>query len=336
MRAWPIFCALFLGATHAWGVEPFRLEVDGEMPDGCPAAEALRGQIEKRLGAGVLAEDAARRVRADLRRSGDALTGTVTLVAPDGRPAGARTLRAAPGECGELVQAMALAISIAADPLQALAPPEPPAVPVDPPPPEPPPLALAAPPEAPPPPEPPPLALAPPLGPAVPPAAAPPETLDLYLALGGAVSIGTAPALAPGLTLEIGTRGDWWSVAAEARGDLPSGAQVAGGEVRASLLAGTLAPCVHAGPWAACALATAGVLRGEGVDLADARRVDAPYLAGGVRGAAEWPLTEALGLRFWADARAPLTRVTLRVDEDVAWKSPAISMGFGFGLTGRL
>jgi hypothetical protein len=326
MRVWPIFCALLLGAASAGAVEPIRLEVAGDVPDGCPGAEALRAQVEKRLGAGALAGDAARAVRADIRRTDGALTGTVTLVAPDGRAAGERTLRAAPGECGELVKAMALAISIAADPLQALAEPEP--EPPAPPPPEPPPLPVP-----PPPPEPPPLAMQAPVPPAPP---APDLEFDVVLALGGAVSLGTAPSMAPGVTLELGARRDWWSVAAEARGDLPAGTDVAGGKVRATLLAGTLIPCAHAGPWAACALASAGVVRGEGVDLADARRVDAPYFAGGVRGAAEWPLSDALGLRFWADLRAPLGRITLRVDDDVAWKSPRISTGFGIGVTGRL
>jgi hypothetical protein len=326
MRAWPIVCALVLSAARASAVEPIRLEVDAEMPEGCPGAEALRAQVERRLGPGTLDDGAARGVRAGIRRTDGALTGTVTLVAADGRVAGERRLEAAPGECGELVKAMALAISIAADPLQALAP-EPP----EPPPPEPPPAV-----EPPPPPEPPPLTLAAPPIPDVPAPSPAPPGLDLVVALGGAVSLGTAPALAPGLTLEVGARSGWWSVAAEARGDLPAGEEVAGGEVRATLLAGTLVPCAHAGPWAACALATAGLLRGEGVDFEDTFRVDAPYLAGGLRGLAEWPLNEALGLRFWADLRAPITRVTLRVDDDVVWKSPRISTGFGFGVTGRL
>jgi hypothetical protein len=327
----------------ALAVEPLRLDV-GPLPAGCPD---VRAQVVARLGAAALADDAARTVRVQVRRERGRLRGVIALGGAE------RVIEARSGDCGELVQAIALAISIAADPLQLEAPLAPPPVAESPPPGPPPSVAgppspsvaesPGRPPEPTPPPapeplptpEPPPLAAPARVAASVAEPPSPPPGPDLTVALGAAVSRGTAPAAAPGFTLEAGARWPAFSLGLEGRADLPVTTAASTGELRTALWAATLVPCLHAGPFAGCALATGGVVRAAGRDLADARRVSAPYVAAGARAAAEWPATSALGLRLWVDARVPFGDVTLRVDDDVAWRRPRLAVGAGLAVVGR-
>lgn len=118
------------------------------------------------------------------------------------------------------------------------------------------------------------------------------------------------------------------SLTLEGRIDLPGAATaVAGGTVDASILAGTLAPCLHI-PRAllvACALGSAGVIQGRGRGVSVPRKQTTTYAAAGARLGVEVPIVGPLSLGVHGDLLANLTRTTLRLDGTEAWSSPPIA-----------
>ena len=91
-------------------------------------------------------------------------------------------------------------------------------------------------------------------------------------------------------------------------------------------------PCARQGVVAACALFTAGLLRGSGDGLADAHSTNLFYMALGLRLSVSIPLTSALALTVHGEATAPLTEDKLRVDEQTVWTSPHVAVALGLGL----
>jgi hypothetical protein len=293
----------------------------------CPDESALRHAVAERVGYDPFFPHAPLTVVAEMSRSGDDLVARVHLVDGDSNALGTRELRSSQRDCAELFRALALAISIAIDP-QVNASPAPNAGP---------PPATPAPRDA-------------PLKSAESPAAIAPASTDdrvatdatdaptpsspatYALSLGGASSFGMAPSTNVGGALGLEVRSGPWSVALEARADLPASARVDGGTVSASQVSGALIPCGHFRALFGCALGALGRFEGTGSDVSQPSRASALYAVAGVRLGAEVALVDRLWLRVHADALANLNRPTLRLDGADRWSAPLLGASVGGAL----
>ena len=292
----------------------------------CPDEDELRNLVSARLGYDPFRDHAPSTVVAAITRVGRSLHARVELRDANSALTGARDLSSNTTNCTELASAVALAISIAIDPLQLTRPsPPPPAIPSPPPP------------LAPPPPEPPRRIVIEQLPP--PPAPPPPRALHFHAAAGLLGTLGAGPAPGLGVTLQAGFRTGPFSLAIEGRADLPSSFATgpATGSVESGLLLGGLSPCYHQWWLSLCALGYAGVLRGASTGITRPARDASFYAAAGGRAAIEIPLWRALALRVHADLLAPLTRISLDVNHGTAtlWSTPAISGALGLGAAGQ-
>jgi hypothetical protein len=299
----PILIGLLAGASppSPLPTADLRYEVDREVR-GCPDELQLRTEVNRRLGYAALEVPSSPSVRVILarivRREGG-LVGTVSIRAPDGSEDGQRTMTAADGDCATLVAALALAISIALDAMAAVAPPAPP-----PPPPSRPPPALEPPPATEPPPPPP-----------------PPGALFAGAAV--AAGWGMVPGVSPGLVLRAGGRLAQASLALEIRGDLPfrlEPLQRSPGQV----VSGTLAGCLHPGPWAACVAASGGaaILGAVGV---------VPLGSAGARLQYEHAIGERLVLHGALDLHLTVLRVRFVSGGANLWAPPPVSLSAQLG-----
>lgn len=296
--------ALF-GLTGATGFEPARLEYAPPASiEACPSPDELRDAVSARLGYVVWRPDAARVVSVDIRAKRGGVAAVVRIHDPAGAT-GERALQAP--SCPALAASVALAISIAIDPLSTGRPPPPkapaPAAIPAPPKPEP---ALSSPPE-------------PPAGP----------SLRVFGAVGVNAAFLAAPGVAPGARLQLGGRLGKLSLALEGRADLPTGRQVAaGGRVTSALLSVGLSPCWHVEPFAGCLIGAAGVLRADAEGLAQAQKGSAFHALVGARVAADWSMHRAVALRAQAEVGAVLTRIEI-VDSQTGaayWTTPPITL----------
>jgi hypothetical protein len=102
--------------TRAQDVPHARLRYD-RGSDSCPDEAALRDAVSARLGYVPFADDAALVIEATIRRTGRGFRGELRVLAADGTLRGERSVASADGDCDELGRALALAISVAIDPL---------------------------------------------------------------------------------------------------------------------------------------------------------------------------------------------------------------------------
>ncbi len=158
----------------------------------------------------------------------------------------------------------------------------------------------------------------------------------LEAGLGGLASVGAEPGLSAGAVLAISLRTVTWSLGLEGRVDLPAAIEVGRGGIRASIAAGTLAPCLRSGRFGACALLTAGALHSSGYDLPNSREATTPYAAVGPRVLLDARFQEAFAFRFHAEVQAPLTRTTLLVGGGELWSTPPLVGALGLSLVGSL
>lgn len=119
------FCvAAALAATPAWANGgSFSLDVSvRDAGEPCPDAARVRDGVTRRLGRSVWNNDGPGRVAVTVTRQAQSLRARVALDNPDGSPPTTRVLEAPLGECAQLLDAAALSISIAVDPLSAFRP----------------------------------------------------------------------------------------------------------------------------------------------------------------------------------------------------------------------
>ena len=257
-------CAFSANRGHAAPGDATRLEyARSERAASCPDRMALKAAVSKRLGYDPFFPAARQTIVVEIIDVDGELRAQMRLVDDDGMIVGSRELREQAGQCDELVASLALAISIALDPSAALG--EEPAsvAKAD--------RAEAAPAELPPEPEPElvaqehPQQTNPPDG-----QLSKPSTLDrerVQLAARAAVfaDLGSAPALAFGWRAGLDLHRRWFRLAAEFSQQLPaSKALPEGGAARASVLAGTLAPCLASTTLAGCGLFEFGSLQTRG------------------------------------------------------------------------
>ncbi len=187
-------------------------------------------------------------------------------------------------------------------------------------------------------------------GPLAPPPPAPaPKALSVRLGVGTWMDLASAPRPAFGLSVDLGLRVAWFSIAVEGRWNPPAGAMVADGiEVSTSRLLGALVPCGHIGWFAGCLLGELGQIRGSThVPDATPDRQATPdhqaslYLAGGARLSAEIPVVrDILFVRLAADltgARPAVFRIkdptaTFIAGRVTRWETASFTAGLGAGL----
>lgn len=106
--------------------------------------------------------------------------------------------------------------------------------------------------------------------------------------------------------------------------------------VDAARLEVTASPCLHLVGFGACAVASAGVVRGSAAPgLYQTRTVYGPVLGGGLRATYERWLRDRIGLRLHVEGRAFATSMTLRVDYEPVWKSKRFEAATGIAVLVR-
>jgi hypothetical protein len=285
--------------------------------ESCPEEEALRRAVALRVGYDPFFAWAKKTIVARMARiSPRAFVASVDLIDENGMEHGARALHTE-GECGELLDAVALAIAIAIDPRSLM--PRSTAPDAPPPPPTNAPHAAAPPSPATPLPEPQFAA-----------ESSPPLPLIFEGSAGAVASVGVAPLPAAGLALGVSVRSRRVSLAAEGRIDAPvSAGATGGGSIVSWLATAALIPCAHALPLFVCALGEAGAIQASSEGIADQRSQSVLWLAVGGRFGVLLPLQGDTLLRVRADVVGNLNPRTFQLNGRDQWTLPPAAGSFG-------
>jgi hypothetical protein len=288
-----------------------RLEyVLGPGAKGCSTEAVFRSSVRAQVDHAVFTADASARVRVLLSRR-----------AKDGRHEGAVDLYDAGGKvlvhqaieamdrCSDVVQAAAVVVAEALDPIQPPAPPPSPVVAEQ----VPPPVVVAA----------------------------PPSRWEGHAALGSWLGLGVAPRPAAGLSAEVGARWSVVSLSGELRWDPPAGADAGGGaRLSTRRLLGALVPCGHWSPresWGifGCGVVQAGKIWGNPENVPVSETVGGPYVAAGGRFGVELrltPITPHLGLRLSGDLLVNVQRGAFVIQGHTPWTTPRFAGDLGVGV----
>ncbi len=341
-----------LSVPDAWGFPTSRLTYSRDVAaQRCPDEAFLRRAVAARLGYDPFFPWATRTIAARIAVEGHALRGTVDLIDAEGILRGSRELTALPHQCQELVDGMALAISIAIDPdsVDRVDPPSPKApgtdgAPIDS--------------SAPPVPSPGPVLDAPSAddragspAPGVPRRAASPPagandsgsstrsavgfrlTPELHAGVVG--STGLSPSWSAGPSVSAFLRASAWSAGVEGRYQFVNGASYPAGRISSTLVGAAALACGHPGPAIVCAQFAADRLTVSG-DGVDRPRSDATFVwRTGARAGLDFPLRVNLALGVHADVLVLLEPTSIELDGQVVWKAPLLSALGGATLQGR-
>jgi hypothetical protein len=327
--------ATLLASVDAMGGVSSRLIYSRpEGANSCPDEKSVRAAVAERLGYDPFVAYASTTVVAEVFRRGAKFGARAYLVDESGQTRGSRELEADASDCGQLVAALTLAISIALDPMTVVGLPPSPVEPRE----------LR---------EPSPADRRDPVPPAVvaratvapadnakrlAPREADAEPWRGQALAGALVASGWVPAAAPGIY--AGARvlvPPAWSLGIEGQAGLPSAqpSPSGSGRVVAWAWSAALVPCRRFSFLSACAVASAGeiIAHGEGVSLT--RTQTAAYGALGGRVGAEWGWADRWALEFHGDLVAPITRVHFVVDGGDIWQAPTVMGAVGGGLAVR-
>lgn len=302
--------------------------------EDCPDEGAVRAAVASRLGYDPFFPQARATLFAELKRKKSTYTARIKLVDEQNVVRGARELSHSGPHCADLIDTMALSISVAIDPkslLDGRQPAEPQEVSASSEPLAVPPVAEATPV---------PTVTSQPARPASPPPDAPPPTppahTSMIVSIAGAGWGGAAPAPNVGVLGGIGLRFGRVDVMVEGRADLPAATEVRLGTVRTSFLGGTLVPCGRLGIVFGCGIATLGQLSAEARGLAIPRSDDALYSFVGLRLGVGVPMSSRIDLRVQSDVLYALTPRTLLIDGQSAYAMPRASVGIALGAAVRI
>jgi len=327
----------FSGAAGASAEEAPRLEyVVGEGTPSCPSEREFRDAVATRLGHDPFANASSRSLRVEVGLEDGELAATAALVEADGRAAGLRRITGGADDCREVVDGMALAVSLALslspDELSGAG--------------DPPPIAVKSTPA--------PQAEAKPSEKPVPsPTAGGPTDVQVlarndagdraeHFAFGGGVvahaAVGVGPGVGAGASVLLVGRRVPWSLSVEARFDgLSTGMSFEqGGSVTTTLLSGVIAPCRSFDPFSACALGLAGRIAAESTGVSPPNSDAAPYAAAGGRLGFEWPFSRSVLLHARFDLLLTLLPVDMELGDETVWSSPPVSGLLGAGVLGLL
>jgi hypothetical protein len=288
--------------------------------ESCPDEPELRRAVAKRVGYDPFFRWAERTVVAQIDPVGrKGFSAKIHIVDTKGALLGERALDPV-ADCRELVQNVALAISVAIGDLDAARPAAPPTEP-------PAPVAepvtsldgreeLAAPPATPP----------------------PDRGLEAQpserrrwrarTALGVVGALGTAPAPAAGIAIGLGLRTSWFQLGLDGRADLPASKSLGqNGRAASSLVLASLVPCAVArrrlSPFA-CALASVGRFAASAEDVPAPASASALYVGLGGRTGVEIQVAEGLAMVGQIDIGATLTRHRLEVGSTNVFTLPLV------------
>jgi hypothetical protein len=292
--------------------------------ESCPDEGALRRAVAARVGYDPFFAWAHRTVVANVVRRERSFVASVDLIDEGGIAHGARELHV-DGECGELLDAVALAIAIAIDPQSLVAPAtSPPSAPEEPPQAAPvlpasttPPAATAAWAEH-------------AAEPSPPPPAPSARTVFFEPSVGMVASNGVAPAIALGIALGAAVRWRNVSLALEGRADAPAAAAAqSGGHVTSWLALASIVPCVHLGPLFGCGVLQGGSMQASSSGVPDARSRAVVWWAAGGRTGALIRIAGDVLLRPHLDVLANLSRATLQLNGEDAWRADLLAISLG-------
>jgi hypothetical protein len=305
--------------------------------EGCVDEGGLRRAVAARLGYDPFFPWAKVTVVVAVRRDGGAYHAEVSLVDEASVSRGRRTLSQQGDDCGPLVSALALSVSLALDPLSLT---RGPAAREDPAP-APPPPSDAQVHEEPPPARPAPTREpAPAPGPgegAAPPAASPSSPWHGWAALAALGSHGVTPGVAFGGLVRMKLERGSFALALEAGAEAPtSAAAPVQGSVQAWSAAATLLGCGRLSVLVGCGLVTVGPLVTSGVGLAVSRSETVAYGAAGPRLGLEIPVGARLRLEVFGQVAFALAPRALQVDGRDVFRQPLAAPGVGLGGSGRI
>ncbi len=279
----------------------------------CTDEEGVRAAVARRLGYDPFVGFAEMTLVVDVRRGpGSGFTADLRVVHADGVAVGRRVIETKHPDCRDLVDALALTMSIVVDPVSVLrgdaSAAETPAGP-QPPPPEPPPPPPVSP-------DPSPANEGSPVADVPPPASA---RLRPLLAVAPFGSVAEGPGLALGGIVHLSLEASSFSLGVEARADLPSQRDIAGGgSLRSHSASGWLLPCADYRWLEGCVLVGVGAVFAESTGVAFPRSDVGVYFGAGARAAATFPLTPLVVVRPFVDgivqpfpARYDLSGVTV-------------------------
>jgi hypothetical protein len=325
------FAAPSAAQEHASVVLSFRNATGSD----CPDEKAFRELVAARLGYDpfiAAASSSSRTLSVDLQRKGPGFVGRMSGsgVAGDGTE---RTLKAARGECLELVTSMAFAAALAIDPEAAKRPasgPPPPPPGTDPRAPQPsPPSGNQTAASTDPTPTPPPT---------------PSEPDQKRARFRGEAAIlapfGITPAMRGGARLGLGVDVALFSIGAEGAFLFPSSEESIYGDVSAYVLSGSFVPCLNAVPGSRtlvsfCAVGTVGAMNSTASRVSRAAPSTDLFATAGPRLALYGLVSRSFGVGLAAEVPISISRIHLEIDDggqrrDVWAQGP---VGFIGGLT---
>jgi hypothetical protein len=320
--------------------------VRGLGAEECPGETAIRAAVSARLGYDPFFVWAHDSLFVEITRTRGAYHAEIKLVDDQNNLRGHRDMTVKGDDCGAIVDATGLTISLTIDPSSVLGVSTPARAP------DPPPTAPSPPPAVN-------LPVAPPAldPPAVPPAVNPPvvarvdgvrdeeptppraaETgLRWYAGAGALVALGAEPSLSPGAEVFVGARWKMLSLDLEGRADLPAtgASEQPPARVQSWLLAGAVVPCGHVGYAFGCPILEVGSLQATSVGTTSPRVAQDLWAAAGGRIGVELPLAGRLFLRGYGEALGTLRRETLSIGNATAYLFPPASGGIGAALVLR-
>src|SRR6266511_3277489 len=345
-RCWLLAAAIAAGSPSL-GAEAARVRfvyIDRSRAN-CPDEANLRGAAVARLGYDPFAATGESTLHVTITRTARGLRGKIRLEDPQGGNVGARAIESSGGDCAELAKAMALAISLAIDPLRALDVGPPSGATPTPTPSHPPTSAPlrsgtgetatapspseskgAGPPDA------------EPGAPAEGMTPARPATSQAFrgetgwqLSVAGLAAAGFSSGIVPGASLGAGWAGSSFALEAEGRVDLPATMTMAGGggSIRVSPLLFTLAGCARLKRWGFCGFGRTGRLYGSGQGFAVDAGGASLFASVGARLTWEAILTEPFRFRAFIDLDGVLTGNTFDVDRKPAWAVSTVAVSLG-------
>lgn len=309
-------CAVWCASARGESTARLDYRRDAGAED-CPDEAGLRRAVTERLGRDPFDDTSESRFTVSITGSPGALVGRITREGDAGQAEGVRELSGR-GSCSELVDALALALSLAINPELALGGPPAAPPPVErPTPPEPAPRADAAPRAA---------------------TTAAPRDTRFHFALGPVVYgvAGASPEPTFGFGGVLRVRRTDLSLSLEGRYDLTAKKELAtAGQLETQLAAGLLVPCVHFSQIniQTCAVGAVGRLRAAAPSVPVATPASGVYAAAGLRLAVEMTDLPYARLAVRLDVLASLVpvEVTRNHGADPLWELPPVSASLGLG-----
>jgi hypothetical protein len=170
---------------------------------------------------------------------------------------------------------------------------------------------------------------------AIGPRAAPRRPWGAYAFIGGQGAVGVTPGLGGGLELGGAAWRGRWALELSGSGALRTSTTHAPGQVSAAAWWGTARACRGrlVGPLVACASVALGQVRGRGDGFVVSSSDTSLLAMTGARLGARLRLGRGLHVVPYVEVHGHLLRTSLRVDDEVAWRTPAVQVAAGVVLS---